>query len=50
MRDPSTGSLIGSCPESTVQDTKQAIAAAAAAAFPAWRSRAGRDRSRILRR
>lgn len=47
--DPSTGSFIGSCPESTIEDTQQAIAAAAKA-FPAWRSRTGRDRSRILRR
>ncbi|KAI0536729.1 Aldehyde/histidinol dehydrogenase [Xylaria digitata] len=49
VTDPATGELIGSCPESTAQDAEKAIASAAAA-LPAWRSRTGRDRSRILRR
>ncbi|KAK2469904.1 hypothetical protein H9L39_18719 [Fusarium oxysporum f. sp. albedinis] len=47
--DPSTGSLIGSCPESTVQDAQRAISAAAKA-LPAWRSQPARHRSRIMRR
>lgn len=47
--DPASGSLIGTCPESTPQDAEQAIRAAAAA-LPAWRTRTGRDRSRILRK
>ena len=49
FQDPSTGARIGSCPESTNEDAQEAIAAAAKA-FPTWRSRCGRDRSRILRR
>ncbi|KAL4779259.1 Aldehyde/histidinol dehydrogenase [Aspergillus varians] len=49
VHDPATGTLIGSCPESIAQDAEQAIQVAAAA-LPAWRSRTGRDRSRILRR
>lgn len=47
--DPASGSLIGTCPESTPQDAEQAIRAASAA-LPTWRTRTGRDRSRILRR
>lgn len=47
--DPATGALIGSCPESVVEDADKAIQVAATA-LPAWRSRTGRDRSRILRR
>lgn len=49
FQDPSTESLIGTCPESTDEDAQEAIDAAARA-LPAWRSRTGRDRSRILRR
>ncbi|KAL3465688.1 putative succinate-semialdehyde dehydrogenase [Aspergillus heterothallicus] len=47
--DPATGLKIGSCAESTPVDAQRAIDAAAAA-FPSWRSRSGRERSRILRR
>ncbi|KAF9883374.1 Succinate-semialdehyde dehydrogenase, mitochondrial [Aspergillus nanangensis] len=47
--DPATSLKLGSCPESTPADAQQAIDAAAAA-FPAWRSRSGRERSRLLRR
>lgn len=47
--DPATGALIGSCPESVPEDAEVAIRAAAAA-LPAWRSRSGRERSRVLRR
>ncbi|BCS19844.1 NAD-dependent succinate-semialdehyde dehydrogenase [Aspergillus puulaauensis] len=49
VHDPASGSLIGTCPESTPQDAEQAIRAAAAA-LPVWRTRTGRDRSRILRK
>ncbi|VUC22154.1 unnamed protein product [Clonostachys rosea] len=49
VHDPATGKLIGTCPESNSQDAQRAIDAAAAA-FPAWRSRSGRERARILRR
>lgn len=47
--DPATGELIGSCPESVSEDAERAILSAATA-LPAWRSRSGRDRARILRR
>ncbi|KAK7419369.1 hypothetical protein QQX98_003321 [Neonectria punicea] len=49
VTDPATGALIGSCPESTAQDAETAIRAAADA-LPGWRSRTGRERSRVLRR
>ncbi|KAL6357090.1 hypothetical protein LRP88_10708 [Fusarium phalaenopsidis] len=49
VHDPASGALIGSCPESVAQDAEQAIKIAAAA-LPEWRSRTGRNRSRILRR
>ncbi|CAI7675467.1 unnamed protein product [Penicillium palitans] len=49
VTDPASGKLIGSCPESDTRDAQRGIDSAAAA-LPAWRSRAGRNRSRILRR
>ncbi|KAK1966587.1 succinate-semialdehyde dehydrogenase [Colletotrichum sublineola] len=49
VTDPATGDLIGSCPESVVEDADRAIKSAAAA-LPGWRSKSGRERSRILRR
>lgn len=49
MSDPANGNIIGSCPESDSKDTQKAIDTAAAA-LPAWRSRTGRDRGRLLRR
>ncbi|KAI8182960.1 Glutarate-semialdehyde dehydrogenase DavD [Colletotrichum sp. SAR 10_75] len=49
VTDPATGELIGSCPESVSEDAERAILSAATA-LPAWRSRSGRDRARILRR
>ncbi|CAI7667021.1 hypothetical protein PCG10_001895 [Penicillium crustosum] len=49
VTDPASGKLIGSCPESDTRDAQRAIDSAAAA-LPSWRSRAGRNRSRILRR
>ncbi|PKS10641.1 hypothetical protein jhhlp_002396 [Lomentospora prolificans] len=47
--DPATGAHIGKCPECTPEDAQNAIEAAAAA-LPAWRSKSGRERGRILRR
>lgn len=41
--------MIGTCPESNTEDAERAIQSAAAA-FPAWRSKSGRERSKILRR
>ncbi|KGO54793.1 Aldehyde dehydrogenase, C-terminal [Penicillium expansum] len=49
VTDPASGKLIGSCPESDTRDALRAIESAAAA-LPAWRSRTGRNRSRLLRR
>ncbi|KAF2718731.1 aldehyde dehydrogenase [Polychaeton citri CBS 116435] len=47
--NPATEALIGTCPESTVQDLNDAITAAATA-FPAWSAFSGRRRGRVLRR
>ncbi|KAF6803993.1 succinate-semialdehyde dehydrogenase [Colletotrichum sojae] len=47
--NPATEELIGTCPESNIDDLQKAIEAAARA-FPAWKSRSGRERGRILRR
>lgn len=47
--DPANGNIIGSCPESDTRDAQKAIDQAAAA-LPAWRSRTGRNRGRLLRR
>ncbi|RAH81527.1 putative succinate-semialdehyde dehydrogenase [Aspergillus japonicus CBS 114.51] len=49
VTDPANGNTIGTCPESDSTDAHKAIDAAAAA-LPAWRSRTGRNRGRILRR
>ncbi|KAF2754445.1 succinate-semialdehyde dehydrogenase [Pseudovirgaria hyperparasitica] len=49
VTDPATGLHIGTCPESTVEDAQHAVDAAAAA-FPAWRSKSGRERGRVIRR
>ncbi|KAK1143552.1 hypothetical protein N8T08_006358 [Aspergillus melleus] len=49
VTDPANGNVLGSCPESDSKDAQKAIDSAAAA-LPAWRSRAGRNRGRILRR
>ncbi|KLJ12234.1 succinate-semialdehyde dehydrogenase (NADP+) [Blastomyces silverae] len=49
VHDPSTGKLIGTCPEFSVQDTQKAIDAAAAA-FPSFRKTLARERARMLRR
>ncbi|CAM1504333.1 Fc.00g019240.m01.CDS01, partial [Cosmosporella sp. VM-42] len=48
VNDPSTGALIGTVPEFDAKDTNSAIIAAADA-FPAFRSKTGRERSKLLR-
>ena len=47
--DPATSEVIGTCPESDVVDVERAIDSASTA-LPAWKSRTGRARGRILRR
>jgi len=47
--DPSSGKLIGTSPEFDAADTKIAIDAAAAA-FPEFKSKTGRERSKLLRK
>jgi succinate-semialdehyde dehydrogenase/glutarate-semialdehyde dehydrogenase len=47
--NPADESLIGTAPESTVADLSDAIQAASSA-LPAWRSRSGRQRGRIITR
>jgi aldehyde dehydrogenase (NAD+) len=47
--NPATGELLAEVPRMGVTETRRAIAAAADA-YPAWRSRLARDRARILRR
>jgi succinate-semialdehyde dehydrogenase/glutarate-semialdehyde dehydrogenase len=47
--DPATGAVLGSCPESDIEDVGRAIKSAAAA-LPLWRTHTNRTRSRILRR
>ncbi|RYP27631.1 hypothetical protein DL767_007595 [Monosporascus sp. MG133] len=49
VHDPSTGELIGSCPEFDAKDTEKAIAAAAAA-FEGFRTKTGREKSKLLRK
>lgn len=46
--DPSSGNIIGTCPEFDASDTNIAIKAAAEA-WPKFRKTSGRDRSRMLR-
>ena len=47
--DPSSGKLIGTAPEFDTADTQLAIDAAAAA-FPSFRTKTGRERSKLLRK
>lgn len=47
--DPSSGALIGTCAEYDVEDTNSAILAAADA-FPAFRTKTGRERAKLLRK
>merc|ERR1712000_187106 len=47
--DPSSGKLIGTAPEFDAADTQKAIDAAAAA-FPSFKTKTGRERSKMLRK
>lgn len=49
LHNPSTGELLATIPQLGVEDVRTAIDAAHAA-LPAWRARAPKERSRILRR
>jgi succinate-semialdehyde dehydrogenase/glutarate-semialdehyde dehydrogenase len=49
VTDPATGERVAQVPDSGPADAR-AAADAAHAAFPAWRARPGRERSRLLRR
>ncbi|KAK7743320.1 succinate semialdehyde dehydrogenase NADP+ linked [Diatrype stigma] len=49
VHDPSTGALVGTCPEFDRQDAEGAIAAASAA-FASFRTQTGRERAKLLRR
>ncbi|MCJ1312752.1 succinate semialdehyde dehydrogenase NADP+ linked [Agyrium rufum] len=49
VHDPSTGKLIGNCPEFDAADTENSIAVAAEA-WPSFRKTTGRERARMLRR
>ncbi|KAI1342907.1 Aldehyde/histidinol dehydrogenase [Xylariaceae sp. FL0016] len=49
VHDPATGQLIGTCPEFDAKDTEKAIAAAAAA-FPEFRKKTGREKAKLLRK
>lgn len=48
VADPSTSALIGTSPEFDTNDTQSAITAAADA-FPEFRAKTGRERSKLLR-
>jgi Aldehyde dehydrogenase family len=47
--DPTSGKLVGTAPEFDAADTQKAIDAAAAA-FPSFRTKTGRERSKLLRK
>jgi succinate-semialdehyde dehydrogenase/glutarate-semialdehyde dehydrogenase len=49
VEDPATGRILGSVPNAGREETRDAIAAAAAA-FPDWRARTAKERSAILHR
>lgn len=49
VTNPATETLIGTCPESTIDDLNHATRAASNA-FPTWRPLSGRQRGRILRK
>jgi succinate-semialdehyde dehydrogenase/glutarate-semialdehyde dehydrogenase len=49
VHNPATEEVIGSCPESGLDDLSDAIQAASAA-FPSWRAQSGRARGRVLRK
>ncbi|KAK4204033.1 Aldehyde/histidinol dehydrogenase [Triangularia verruculosa] len=49
VHDPATDQLIGTCPEFTAEDTRNAISHAETA-FESFRHKTGRERSKILRK
>jgi len=49
VADPATGAIIGTVPDCGTVETRQAVAAAAAA-MPAWRARTAGDRAALLER
>ena len=49
VSNPATGEVLGTVPDMGVNETRRAIAAAAAA-FPAWAARTAKERANILRR
>ncbi|PSS15132.1 hypothetical protein M430DRAFT_105061 [Amorphotheca resinae ATCC 22711] len=49
VTDPSSGKLIGTAPDFNAADTQRAIDAAAAA-FPSFKTKTGRERSKLLRK
>jgi succinate-semialdehyde dehydrogenase / glutarate-semialdehyde dehydrogenase len=49
VTNPATGETLGTVPDMGVNETRRAIAAAAAA-FPAWAARTAKERAHILRR
>jgi succinate-semialdehyde dehydrogenase / glutarate-semialdehyde dehydrogenase len=49
LLDPTSGKVIGTVPEFDAADTQNAIDAAAAA-FPSYRKKTGRERSKLLRK
>lgn len=49
VKNPATGDVIGTCPESNTDDLTAAIDAASTA-FSTWRAQSGRARGRILRK
>ncbi len=49
VRNPASGSVIGTVPKMGAEETRRAIAAADRA-WPAWRARTGKERAGILRR
>ena len=49
VHNPATGELLGAVPDMGAEETRRAIAAAAAA-FPAWRAKTGKERAAVLRK
>lgn len=49
VTNPATGALLGTVPKLGASETRQAIVAANAA-YPAWRAKTAKERSKILRR
>src|SRR4051794_34735642 len=49
VEDPATGHILGTVPNGGRDETREAIAAAAAA-FPGWRARTAKERAAILHR